>query len=153
MLRKVTFTISTVLILALISWPLFTYNKALAFLNIYPDKLDSIEISHQEVVAQWQKAEPKANIDSYQNITPYWFYHWVAAAIAHDFLGIKKLNPYNNISVMAGQIAITHMRTKSVTKNTNGMLWWHILHTSLGIHIQRNWSAKDIVAKYNAISS
>jgi hypothetical protein len=153
MLRKIVLTSLCIVLAALIAWPLYTYNKALSLLNSYPEPLENSVITEIEVKSYWDENEPKASIDNFQNITPYWYYHWLSAAIAGDFLGIKGIDPYSNSSIMASQIAIRHMRGKSNTKNTKGMLWWHLLHASLGIHIQRNWSAKDIVVKYRAGNS
>ena len=153
MLRKVFPTIIFFTLIALISWPLYTYNKALSLLDDFPQKVVTTELSQQDINKLWKSNEPKTNIQSFQNITPYWFYHWLSAAIAGDYLGFKNIDPYQNISVMANHIAINHMRVSSVHKNTKGMLWWHLLHASLGIHFQRNWSAKEIMAKYNAITS
>ena len=153
MRRKIIFSILTILSLAFISWPLLTYNKALSLLESYPEKNISVNLNQEEVEALWKKIEPQASIGSYQNITPYWYYQWLSTAIASDYLCFKNLDPSKNMSVMASQIAINHMRVTSVHKHTKGMLWWHLLHASLSIHIQRNWSAKEIVEKYNAINS
>ncbi|MFC3153171.1 hypothetical protein ACFOEK_19185 [Litoribrevibacter euphylliae] len=89
----------------------------------------------------------------YSQITPYWVYDWLVAAVLHDYLGINKSDPYSKISIMASSIAIHHMLMGSTMDKPSGNLWWHLLHVSLGIYIQRNWSAKDIVVKYRAINS
>jgi hypothetical protein len=153
MLRKVFLTILFFVLLTLICWPLYTYNRALSLLHSYPQKVLLNELNQQDINRLWQANEPKSNIESFQNISPYWLYHWLLAAVAGDYLGLKNIDPYKNMSVMASQIAINHMNETSVQKNTKSMLWWHLLHASLSIHIQRNWSAQQIVAKYNAINS
>ncbi len=152
MLKKIVLTALFFLLLALISWPLYTYKKSLSLLSNYPQKVVSTELSQQDITNLWQANEPKSSIETFQNITPYWYYHWLSAAIAGDYLGLKNIDPYKNISVMANQIAINHMHVTYAQKHTKSMLWWHFLHASLGIHIQRNWSAKEIVEKYNSIN-
>jgi hypothetical protein len=137
----------------LIAMPLVTYNHALSLLDSMPSKSVKLNITNDELKKQWSQNEPNAQLVEVHNITPFWFYKWLSVAVFSDLLSVKGLDPYTNASLMASQIAITHMRQVSAIKNTKGMTWWHLLHASLGIYIQRNWSATEILSKYNAINS
>ncbi|CAA0123354.1 Uncharacterised protein [BD1-7 clade bacterium] len=153
MLRKIVLTVCSLFLALIIGLPLYVYNESLSLLTIYPEPIAETNISNQEISAYWKEHEPKVDQVKYSQITPYWIYDWLAAAVLHDHLGINKTDPYSKVSIMASRIAIHHMRMGATTNKPSGMLWWHILHVSLGIYIQRNWSAKEIVVKYRAINS
>ena len=153
MFKKVFITIFILVFTVVIALPPLTYNYALSLLDVMLEKAEVITISEKELKDRWAENEPKASLLHFNSITPYWFYKWIVAATVSDSMSRFNIDPYQNASLMASKIAITHMRDTSADKNTNGMLWWHILHGSLSIYIQRNWTAEEIVIKYSVINS
>ncbi|MDO6677104.1 hypothetical protein [Shewanella sp. 4_MG-2023] len=153
MIKKIAILLLVLVSAILIAVPLVTYNHALSLLDSMPSKAIELNITNDELQKQWSQNEPNVQLIEVHNITPFWFYKWLSVAVLNDFLSVKGLDPHTNSSLMASQIAITHMRQISAINNTKGMTWWHLLHASLSIYIQRNWSATEILAKYNEISS
>jgi len=149
-LKKIVITILLLVFVIVIAVPPLTYNYALSLIDDMPDKSEVIIISEKEI---WAENEPKANRLNFNSITPYWFYKWLVSAAISDSLLWGNIDPYQNCSLMASKIAITHMRDTAADKKTNGMLWWHILHSSLSVYIQRNWTAEEIAIKYGVINS
>lgn len=152
MIRKIVLTITLFVLIFMVGAPLYLYNKSLSYLNSFPEPIESSSLTKKEVSDYWKSTEPKVALETYSSITPYWIYSWLVSAIANDYLGYSEMDAYAHTSVMAGSIAINHMRTKGNLKNIEGMFWWHLLHSSLAVHIQRNWSAEEIVDKYRAIN-
>jgi hypothetical protein len=126
----------------LIAMPLFLYNYGLSSLSEMP-KAQKTSISKKELVKQWNKIEKNVSIEELGSITPYWIYKL-------PFTHIFGINPYKNSSRMASIVAINYMRTLQ-DKTHKGIRFWHIVHASLSIWIQRNWTAEQIVEEYNRV--
>lgn len=152
-MKKFLSILLSLLLLTILGLPIYIYTDSLSKLNSFPEKPYPIDMNDDQLVNQWANHEKKATIKNYDSITPFWLYKWLGMAILHDYFHIKSFDAYTNVSSMAGQIAITHMRKSTSLKHRLKMSDWHILHISLSIYIQRNWSAKEILAKYNEIDS
>ncbi len=136
--------------LFLLALPLAVYKHTLSLLDKMPSKPE-VYLTQQKVDELWALHEickPK----ECASISPYWVYRWLFVATINDNLTPMDLNAaYRNVSKMASQIAISHMRQGHFSKVKT--LWWHLTHAYLGIWLQRNWSAKEIAAKYKLINA
>ena len=147
MFKKPTIIIITLFTALLILAPLAVYNYSLSLLDTMPAEPQSFTLTKEQLSEQWATIEPNVTLNSVGNITPYWIYTWLIAAILNDALSLKYIDPYDSISAMASEIAIHHMRESNV--NIDGRFWWHMVHANLGIWLQRNWEPEEILVKYN----
>jgi hypothetical protein len=133
-----------------VSVPLLVYFHAIGRLSEMPQKAPgSLTVSEFERL--WIEHE-KIQPGEIAGITPYWIYRWILGALINDYITpIETEVIYGNVSTMASEVAMRHMRRTG--HETRGMLWWHVTHASLSIWIQRHWSAQEIAAKYEATSA
>ena len=112
---------------------------------------ESNKLGDNDVLEEWKSIE-KCLPEDCASITPYWIYRWAAMAIINDSINpLDSFNAYANVSKMAGAVAIHWMRSGHF--KGQGMGWWHLTHALLGIYIQRNWKANEIVLSYKAINT
>jgi len=136
------------LVIAIIT-PLVLYFYSLTLINEKPKKILAKEFNCESLEKIWNDKET-GTWKQCSSITPYWIYRWILVAIINDYIiSIDSKILSNNISVMASQIAINHLRQGNF--RGKGMLWWHLTNMSLCIWIQRNWMACEIVAKYKTV--
>ena len=147
MFKKPAIIIIALFAALLILAPLAIYSYSLSLLDTMPAEPQSITLTKEQLSEQWASIEPNVTLNSVSNITPYWIYTWLIAAVLNDALSLKYIDPYDSISAMASEIAIHHMRETNV--KINGRFWWHMVHANLGIWLQRNWEPKEILVKYN----
>lgn len=133
----------------LISAPLVVYSYSLSLLNTMPAKPQNITVTKEQLSEQWVAIERYVALEKVNNITPYWIYTWLVGAIINDSFLHKKLDSYDNISAMASEIAIHHMRETEV--KANSVWWWNVLHANLCIWLQRNWQPDEILVKYKTL--
>lgn len=146
---KRTILIIILFITLLITAPLAVYSFSLSLLDTMPSKPQNITVTKEQLAEQWMRTEPTVKLENVANISPYWIYYWLVANIFNNEYSDKKLDPYDNISAMASEIAIHHMRESKVKEDS--MLWWHLLHSNLAIWLQRNWRAEEILIKYQTL--
>ncbi len=136
--------------LFLLALPLVAYKHTLSLLDEMPNKSDII-LTQQEIDVIWSSNETCSTKEC-ESISPYWVYRWILVATINDYvMPIEPNLAYSNVSKMASQIAISHMRQGHIKRVK--MLWWHMTHAFLGIWIQRNWSANEITTKYQGINA
>lgn len=147
-IRKIAVITSSLLVLLVALAPLALYSYTLSSLNQMP-KRSTQELSAEKVSEMWAVKET-CTYSKCSSITPYWIYRMLFGAAINDFVTpIDENAIYGNVSLMASEVAIEHIRQGDLEKE--GMVWWHLKYTNLGIWIQRNWDAKDIAEKYNEI--
>ena len=147
---KITGWVSVGIFLFLLVLPLVVYKYTLSQLDEMPKKSE-IQLSQQEVNELWALHET-CNPKKCRSISPYWVYRWLIVATINDNVtSIEPNTTYSNVSKMASQIAISHMRERHTAKVK--ILWWHLTHVYLGIWLQTNWSADEIAAKYTSINA
>lgn len=146
---KLLWLVVSALLIVLIA-PLALYKHAIGLVESMPEK-PAILLSQEKVLELWALKET-CKPEECASITPYWIYRWLLAAVINDYVASVEVElPYRNISRMASQISIDHMRIGNF--NGKGMLWWHLTHACLGIWVQRNWGAMEIATKYSSIHS
>jgi len=149
-IRKIVLWTIATFLLVLLVLPLLLYNYSLSLLETMPEK-PTIHITHQRAQELWSSRE-RCTPQDCASTTPYWPYRWLAAGAIDDSTTPMNLDAaYENMSTMASQVAIHHMR--QVHFSGSGMLWWHITHTYLTIWLQRNWSTNEIASKFREIGS
>jgi len=137
---------ATVLMLFLCA-PLLVYQHTLGLVDPLPTKPTAL-LSQRQVDQMWAARE-SCSQEVCASITPYWIYGWLTVAIVNDFIyRLDTMAPYDNVSRMASQIAIQHMRSGKF--KGRGMLWWHLTHVCLGIWLQRNWTPSEIATEFLA---
>ena len=141
-IKKIVLFIIILSVVFLMAVPLLIYNYEISSLNELP-KTKKTSISKKELVKQWNKIEKNVSIEDLDSITPYWVYRLI---LADTF----KRNPFKNTSRMAFKVAKNYIR--EVEEKTGKKRKGYILrYISLGIWIQRNWTAEQIVEEYNMI--
>jgi hypothetical protein len=149
-IRKILVWLMAGVLLILLIVPLILYEHSMRLLDEMPDK-PKILLAQQETDELWASQEV-CEPEECASITPYWIHRWLVVAIINDYITPMELNAvYENVSKMASQIAIHHMREGHF--KGRGMLWWHLTHAYLGIWLQRNWSIKEIATKYRLINA
>ena len=149
MFKRVVLIFIVLTAVVLFSTPLLVYSYSLSLLNTMPSKPQNISVTKEQLSEQWIAIERYVAVEKVDDITPYWMYTWLVGAIINDSFSPKKLDSYDNISAMASEIAIHHMRETEV--KANGVLWWNVLHANLSIWLQRNWHPEEILVKYKTL--
>ena len=149
-IRKFVAVTSILLISLLAVAPLALYSYTLGLLSEMP-KYSTQELSEKEASEMWVSNE-HCTPSQCSSITPYWIYRWLFGAVTNDLVTPVETGAiYSNVSKMASQVAIYHMRQGHV--KDKGMGWWHLTHINLSIWLQRNWEAKYIAAKFIEINA
>ena len=113
----------------------------------------SVLIESTEVKGYWVENDHVELVDDISSITPYWIYKWFFVSMVEEQLENSGITiKVNNISRMAGLIALNHLRNSDFRHEIGGMLNWHMTNINLGIWIQRNWSAIEIASKHKEIN-
>lgn len=151
--KKIYLSLLACIFALIIAIPPLSYSYALSLVNVMPKKPRVDNLLPAQLIKGWEDNEPKVTLLNFDSITPYWVYKWVLSATFANNVSSEGIDPYSNVSLMASNIAISHMRTSSAYKNTKGMFWWHTLHISLVIHIQIEWTAEEILIKYRELNA
>ena len=149
-IKKFVIGLIVVISMIVLVTPPALYFHTINLVDVEPDKAEK-SLTQSEVDQLWGENEHCSPVVC-SGTTPYWIYRWLVTAVISD--NITKLNPDTlqyNMSVMASQIALSHIRAGHF--KGKGMLWWHLTHTFMGIWLQRNWSANEISAKYVEINA
>ncbi|MDY6857496.1 MAG: hypothetical protein SWO11_22885 [Thermodesulfobacteriota bacterium] len=151
MIKKLILSFILIAIFLVAIAPLAVYKLTLS--NVDKPVRPTILISGDDLLEYWAKYDHVENIDDISNTTPYWIYKWLIVAIFEKQIKDRGFTiEINNISKMAGLIALNHLRESDFKPSTGGMLNWHMTSINLGIWIQRNWSAIEIASKHKEIN-
>lgn len=145
-MKRAVLIIFAVTAVTLIIAPWIIYSYSLSLLDPLPSKPQHTFVTKSQLSEQWAAAEKNVAVNKAGNVTPYWHYTWLIAAISNNTFSEKHIDPYNYISAMASEIAIHHMN--EIDANAESTFWWHMLHANLSIWLQRNWEPKEILTKY-----